>query len=161
MVDLSSSGDGQREGGRELSSHSQSARAFGSNSQSERAGSQENTLDDDIKQYTRIQILTLEHKQPPPQQEKSGVFSSYWTVPEQTDFYNLLRYFGTDWQAIARSLKTKPPIMVSFSLPSIAIGCTNIISRSKIFTIEKSRKAILASIWRTRLLVQINYEQKG
>ena len=102
-----------------------SASAFNTLGKSQWAGSQENTLDDDIKQYTRIQILTLEHKQAPPQQQESRVFSPFWSVPEQNDFFNLLRYFGTDWQAIARSLKTKNPTMVRFPLPSIPIGRTN------------------------------------
>ena len=38
--------------------------------------------------------------------------SSYWTVPEQQDFYSLVRRFGTDWQAIATAMKTKTDIMV-------------------------------------------------
>ena len=74
-MEFSSSGDGQREGDRELSSHSQSSTAFsipGSNSKTEWAGSQENTLDEDIKQYTRIQILSPENIQPPPQQQRKS-----------------------------------------------------------------------------------------
>ena len=108
------------------------------------------------------QVQTFIQEQPPSQQQKSGgTTSSYWSVPEQNDFYNLLRYFGTNWQAIATSMKTKTHIMVRFPLPSTAIGRTNRISRSKIFTIERSRKAILANIWRRRVPVRINYEQKG
>ncbi|TAQ86133.1 hypothetical protein B7494_g5535 [Chlorociboria aeruginascens] len=38
--------------------------------------------------------------------------SSYWSVPEQTDFPALLRYFGTDWHAIANFMTTKTHIMV-------------------------------------------------
>lgn len=38
--------------------------------------------------------------------------SSYWSVPEQTDFHNLVRYFGTNWKAIADTMKTKSHIMV-------------------------------------------------
>ena len=146
ITDISFSENDQNEGDGESSSKLQPAGAV-SISGSKRAGSQENTVDDDMKQYARIQILTPENKQPPPQQPGiSGITSSYWSVPEQTDFYNLLRYFGTDWQAIARSMKTKTPILVSFPLPSTAIGSTNRISGSKTFTIEKSRKAILAGI---------------
>jgi hypothetical protein len=40
--------------------------------------------------------------------------SSYWSVSETTDFPNLLRSFGTDWQAIAHHMKTKTMVMVSF-----------------------------------------------
>lgn len=38
--------------------------------------------------------------------------SSYWSVPEQTDFPALLQHFGTDWQAIAKWMGTKTHIMV-------------------------------------------------
>ena len=145
-MDFSLSGDGQREGDGERSSLVQSASAFDTLGKSQSAGSQENTLDDEIKQYTRVQIVTLENEQSPPQQQRSSPTSSYWSVPEQTDFYNLLRYFGTDWHAIARSIKTKTHVMVIFPLPSTAIRYTNRISRSNTFITEKSRKASLVSI---------------
>ena len=157
-MNFSSSGDGQSEGDGERSSLVQPASAFDTLGKTQWAGSQENTLDDDIKQYTRIQILTLENKQ---QQKSSGTISSYWSVPEQYNFYNLLEYFGTDWQAIATTMKTKTHIMVGYPLPSTVIECTNKISRLKTFTIEKSRKASLASIWRRRVPVWTNNEQKG
>jgi len=38
--------------------------------------------------------------------------SSYWSVPEQTEFPALLRYFGTDWNGIARHMTSKTHIMV-------------------------------------------------
>jgi hypothetical protein len=38
--------------------------------------------------------------------------SSYWSVPEQTDFPALLRHFGTDWHGIARFMTSKTHIMV-------------------------------------------------
>ncbi|KAL1840081.1 hypothetical protein VTJ49DRAFT_816 [Mycothermus thermophilus] len=38
--------------------------------------------------------------------------SSYWSVPETTDFPGLLRAFGTDWAKIANHMKTKTMIMV-------------------------------------------------
>lgn len=38
--------------------------------------------------------------------------SSYWSVPEQTDFQNLVPHFGTDWQAIATHIKSKTHTMV-------------------------------------------------
>lgn len=52
---------------------------------------------------------------PPPQPKASAApqTSSYWSVPEQQDFYNLVRHFGTNWQAIAATMKTKTHIMVS------------------------------------------------
>lgn len=39
--------------------------------------------------------------------------SSYWSVPEQTDFPALLQHFGTDWQAIAKWMGSKTHIMVN------------------------------------------------
>ncbi|KAI4188950.1 MAG: hypothetical protein L6R41_001794 [Letrouitia leprolyta] len=49
-----------------------------------------------------------------PQEQRGGqsVTSSYWSVPEHTDFQNLLAYFGTNWQAIADTIKTKSVAMV-------------------------------------------------
>ncbi|KAL3427876.1 myb-like DNA-binding protein [Phlyctema vagabunda] len=38
--------------------------------------------------------------------------SSYWSVPEQTEFPALLRYFGTDWHGIAKFMTSKTHIMV-------------------------------------------------
>ena len=38
--------------------------------------------------------------------------SSYWSVPEQTDFQNLIQHFGTDWHAIAEHMKSKTHTMV-------------------------------------------------
>ncbi|KAH9207934.1 hypothetical protein DL95DRAFT_468197 [Leptodontidium sp. 2 PMI_412] len=38
--------------------------------------------------------------------------SSYWSVPEQTDFPALFKCFGTDWHAIANFMTTKTHIMV-------------------------------------------------
>jgi hypothetical protein len=38
--------------------------------------------------------------------------SSYWSVPEQTDFPALLKHFGTDWHGIAKFMTSKTHIMV-------------------------------------------------
>ena len=38
--------------------------------------------------------------------------SSYWSVPEQTKFPNLVAYFGRDFEAIANFMKTKTVTMV-------------------------------------------------
>jgi len=46
------------------------------------------------------------------QQRAGPSTSSYWSVPEQTDFSNLLHHFGTNWQAIADHMKTKTQTMV-------------------------------------------------
>lgn len=41
--------------------------------------------------------------------------TSYWSVAEATEFPNLLRSFGTDWQAIAHHMKNKTGIMASLA----------------------------------------------
>jgi len=48
------------------------------------------------------------------QQERQNLqpTSSYWSVPEQTEFPELLRYFGTDWHGIAKHMTSKTHIMV-------------------------------------------------
>lgn len=50
--------------------------------------------------------------QPHEQRGGQSITSSYWSVPEHTDFQNLLAYFGTNWQAIADTMKTKSVTMV-------------------------------------------------
>ena len=47
-----------------------------------------------------------------PQSKGGPPTSSYWSVPEQTDFNNLIHHFGTNWQAIADHMKTKTQTMV-------------------------------------------------
>ncbi|KAL9135056.1 MAG: hypothetical protein Q9175_003762 [Cornicularia normoerica] len=61
IVDISSSGNDQREEYREPSSQSPSSFCIlGSTHKRKRVDSQEDSVDDDIKQYTRVQILTQE-----------------------------------------------------------------------------------------------------
>ena len=106
---------------------------------------------------TQKQVQPFIQELPPaPQQKSGGTTSSYWSVPEQNDFYNLLRYFGTNWQAIAATMKTKTHIMVMILLPNKAIESTDGVSRSRTFTIERSRKVILASRWRKMVRVRTN-----
>jgi hypothetical protein len=42
--------------------------------------------------------------------------SSYWSVPEQNKFPNLIAHFGRDYEAIANFMKTKTVTMVNFRL---------------------------------------------
>ena len=44
--------------------------------------------------------------------------SSFWSVPEQVDFNKYLRFFGTNWKAIAAAMKTKTEIDVCKPGPS-------------------------------------------
>lgn len=62
-----------------------------------------------VSQIPKPQFPVQEHLQP---QQRAGSTSSYWSVPEQTDFSNLLHHFGTNWQAIADHMKTKTQTMV-------------------------------------------------
>lgn len=47
-----------------------------------------------------------------PTKGTQSMTSSYWSVPEQTDFQNLVQHFGTDWHAIAAHMKSKTHTMV-------------------------------------------------
>lgn len=47
-----------------------------------------------------------------PSKGSQSATSSYWSVPEQTDFQNLVQHFGTDWHAIANHMKSKTHTMV-------------------------------------------------
>ena len=61
------------------------------------------------------------------QQRKSGmVKSSYWSIREQCDFHNYLRYFGTDWRSIAHAMKTKTPVMVRDPMSDEAANNTDV-----------------------------------
>ncbi|KAL9631411.1 MAG: hypothetical protein Q9164_005911 [Protoblastenia rupestris] len=39
--------------------------------------------------------------------------TSYWSVPEKNDFINYMNYFGTEWESIAKAMKTKTAQMAS------------------------------------------------
>ena len=54
-------------------------------------------------------------------QEQQTFSSSYWSVAERREFDELLHRFGSDFEAIAKSMKTKTTIMVSKerTLPSL------------------------------------------
>ena len=45
-------------------------------------------------------------------QRAAAQTSSYWSVPESTDFPKLLDHFGTDWQGIAAHMTSKTHVMV-------------------------------------------------
>ena len=62
------------------------------------------------------QQMQQQQQQQQQQQRGGSATSSYWSVPEQQDFCNLVGYFGTDWQAIANFLKGKTHIMVWYSV---------------------------------------------
>ena len=51
------------------------------------------------------------HPGQPPLQRSSA--SSYWSVPEQTDFVKFINHFGTDFAGIANHMGTKTQTMVS------------------------------------------------
>ncbi|KAL8982754.1 MAG: hypothetical protein Q9205_002831 [Flavoplaca limonia] len=55
----------------------------------------------------------FEPQVPPPREQRSimPLTSSYWSVPEHHDFQKLLAYYGTNWQAIADTMKTKSVTM--------------------------------------------------
>lgn len=68
--------------------------------------------------------------------------TSYWSVPEQSKFPQLLAYFGRDFAAIAEFMKTKSMTMVSIILPPIPkYGRVLIRGRSKTTTSDKSMTA--------------------
>lgn len=64
---------------------------------------------------------------PTPQQKAgtSSQTSSYWSVPEQQDFQNYVKHFGTNWQAIAAAMKTKTHIMVK---PTFGTLCLKVLT---------------------------------
>lgn len=76
---------------------------------------QQATINNDTS-YKYTQQLIQDQPNPPP--TKTGgqpATSSYWSVPEQTDMCNYLAHFGTNWQAIAQTMKTKTHTMVRMS----------------------------------------------
>ena len=59
-------------------------------------------------------VAMLDLNQAGSSDRKSGTQpSSYWSVPEATEFPLLLRSFGSDWAAIATHMRTKTAVMVS------------------------------------------------
>ncbi|KAI0381560.1 hypothetical protein F5Y04DRAFT_254837 [Hypomontagnella monticulosa] len=62
---------------------------------------------------TQAPVSLLDLGQPAASDRRSGTqASSYWSVPEANDFPQLLRSFGSDWQAIAIHMRTKTPVMI-------------------------------------------------
>lgn len=85
---------------------------------------------------------------PPPKAGSQPTTSSYWSVPEVQDFHNYARYFGTNWQEIAVTMKTKTPTMVStVFVPLHLHHITDLVYRSGITTTEKLGKGRLANSW--------------
>lgn len=62
--------------------------------------------------------------------------SSYWSVPEQTDFPPLLEHYGTNWEAIANHMGSKTHIMVSNKI--LIYICSKWSSREQLPNIRKS-----------------------
>ena len=63
-------------------------------------------------QQMNQELPQQQQQQQPQKAMQAGATSSYWSVPEETDFWNLVNHFGTDWQAIASHLKFKTHTMV-------------------------------------------------
>ena len=95
-------------------------------SQASLGGSQSGPSDTWLDVQPPLMTTPIFISKPPPQQVGSEVqnqqqpskgtqsmTSSYWSVPEQTDFQNLVQHFGTDWQAIAAHMKSKTHTMVN------------------------------------------------
>ncbi|KAI0392704.1 hypothetical protein F5Y17DRAFT_467387 [Xylariaceae sp. FL0594] len=57
-----------------------------------------------------VAVLDVGHTAPP-DRKSGGQPSSYWSVPEATEFPSLLRSFGSDWAAIAAHMRTKTTVM--------------------------------------------------
>jgi hypothetical protein len=68
-------------------------------------------------------MTPFEINQPaPPTDRKSGTqASSYWSVPETTDFPHLLSSFGSNWAAIAAHMRTKTAVMVSATISRVTL----------------------------------------
>jgi hypothetical protein len=90
--------------------------------------------------------------------------SSYWSVPEQQDFKKLVAHYGTDWQQISQTLKTKTHIMVSRShqlnTPNNRETALTT-NRSRIITsVKLKRETPTLSRWLTRLIKESNGASK-
>ncbi len=94
----------------------------------------------------------FEPQTPPQQQQRSGqpTPSSYWSVPDIQDFQNLLSHFGTNWQAIADTMKTKSVTMVMTrpNSPLFDLSRSNSFIRYAITTIGPLRKTKTSSLKR-------------
>ena len=75
-----------------------------------------------------------QQQHPQPRGPGTGT-SSYWSVPEQTDFAKLVAHYGTDWHQIASILKTKTHIMVHF----YPLKCRETLRSTLMLTMTRSR----------------------
>ena len=76
---------------------------------------------------------TPQYTQMPPAKDAHTATSSYWSVPEQTDFERYIQYYGTNFMSIANELKTKTHTMVRETATFITFALAHtILFRSKI-----------------------------
>ncbi|KAG7010110.1 hypothetical protein G7Y79_00001g003820 [Physcia stellaris] len=76
-----------------------------------------------------------------PQSKGGPPTSSYWSVPEQTDFNNLIHHFGTNWQAIADHMKTKTQTMVkNYYHRQVERGESKLIEQAALAADEKIKR---------------------
>ncbi|KAG4433798.1 hypothetical protein IFR05_010712 [Cadophora sp. M221] len=79
----------------------------------------ENAIDEQLSEPSETSSSPSSWALPPPPppepNQENQLFpqtSSYWSLPEQTDFPALLAHFGTDWHGIAKWMRSKTHIMV-------------------------------------------------
>ncbi|KAG6986645.1 hypothetical protein G7Y79_00075g099170 [Physcia stellaris] len=75
-------------------------------------------------------------------QSKDGPpISSYWSLPDQTNFNNLIHHFGTNWQAIADHMKTKTQTMVkNYYYRQVERGESKLIEQAALAADEKIKR---------------------
>lgn len=76
---------------------------------------------------------------PPPTNHTPNQPTSYWSVPEQQKFPQLIAYYGRDFPAVADFMRTKTSTMVSIRESIKHLILT--ICRSRIITIDRSPRA--------------------
>ena len=83
------------------------------------------------------QLLQQQQQQQQFSQESHGrapqQTTSYWSVPDQQDFVRLVEFYGTDWQQISQTLKTKTHTMVGV-LGTSSLNCSKVLIANRLRT---------------------------
>jgi hypothetical protein len=106
-------------------------------------------------------VAVLDIGQSIPSERKSGGQpSSYWSVPEATEFPSLLRSFGSDWAAIATHMRTKTAVMVC-NPPCPQLYCAALLTSARLKTTTLAER--IAAIGRQLLKRQMteNIEERS
>lgn len=71
--------------------------------------------------WAKDEVQENERQESPQQTTTAWPTNSYWSIPEQENLRMLVRAYGTNWTAIANTMKSKTDTMVWIAISSIGV----------------------------------------